>query len=157
MLKSKISFENDNDLIYGYKWEGSYMPKYGYCKVYKNGVVDFGGGWLIDVDEYVNGRMSILEESVSEIKKLIRDNSEILSFKELENGSEYMITDAETDTLYFFDGERSNTLSIYALSAWEGDDFGEYLSKYPKLSLLVKLHKSIREILISHGLSEEYC
>ena len=133
------------------------MPKYGFCKVYKNGVVDFGEGWLIDVDEYVNGRMAILKEEVSKIQRIIHDNSEILTFKELESDDEWGITDAETATFYFSDGEKNNTLSVYALSTWEEDDFGEYLSKYPKLSLLVKLHKGIRGILINAGLGEDYC
>ena len=156
-MKKEVYFTNEEDLIYGFKWEGSYLPKYGFCKVYKNGVVDFGGGWLIDVDEYVNGRMHISEESISEIQKLIRENSEILSFKELESDGEYMITDAATDTFYFSDGIKNNTLSVYALSALEREDFTEYLSKYPKLSLLIKLHEGIRKILISYGLDEEYC
>lgn len=156
-MKGNITFANEKDLIYGFKWEGSYMPKYGFCKVYKNGVVDFGEGSLINADEFINDRMTIPKEAVSKIQRLIQDNSEILSFKELENDGEFMITDAETDTFYFSDGEKNNMLSFYALSAWEEDDSGEYLSKYPKLSLLVKLHNSIREVLINFGLGEEYC
>ena len=153
-MKSIISFADEKDLIYGYKWEGSDLPKYGFCKVYKNGVVDFGEGWMIDVDKYTNGRTSISDEAVSEIQQLIRDNPEILSFEELESDGQFVVTDAETSTFYFSDGQKNNTLSVYALWVWEK---GEYLSKYPKLALLVKLHKSIREILTGFGLGEEYC
>ena len=153
-MESKISFANEKDLIYGYKWEGSYMPKYGFCKVYKNGVVDFGEGWMIDVDKYTNGRTSISDEAVSEIQQLIHDNPEILSFKELESDGQFVVTDVETSTFYFSDGQNNNTLSVYALWHWEDS---EYLSNYLKLALLVKMHKSIREILVGFGLGEEYC
>ena len=51
MIEKGVSFKDEEDLIYGFKWEGSYMPKYGFCKVHKNGVVDFGEGWMINVDK----------------------------------------------------------------------------------------------------------
>lgn len=154
MRQSKINFKNEKDLIYGFKSEGSYLPKYNYCKVYKNGVVDYGEGWLIDVDEHIDGRKSISDEAVAKIQKVISDNSEILSIKELESEGQFMVTDAATDTFYFSDGQRENTLSVYAFWTWERS---EYLSNYTKMALLVKVHKRIRKILLSEGVKEEYC
>ena len=91
-MESEILFANEKDLIYGYKWDGSYMPEYGFCKVYKNGVVDFGEGWMINVDEFTSGRTSISKSAVSEIQELIRNNSEIFSMKDLENVKELLIS-----------------------------------------------------------------
>lgn len=156
-MESKISLTNEKDLIYGYKWEGSYLPKYGFCKVYKNGVVDFGKGCLLNDNEYIKGRLSISEEVIAEIQKLIHENSEIFSFRKLDRNDEILVTDSETDTFYFSDGEKINTFSIYAFLAWEEDDFRKDLPNHPRMALLVKLHESIRAILINRGLDEDCC
>ena len=145
----------EKGLIYSFRSEGTYCPRYGFCKVYKDGKVEFGSGHLYSHDHNFVATGRISKSDVHKIIEVIDKYSELFSVKKIEK--EYIITDGTNETIFFSDGQRSNTLEAYSLWAW-GDSGDEFIAEHnSKILMLYKLYKEVRDILLLAGLSDDYC
>lgn len=147
--KDRIAGET---LIYSYRCDGTMLPEYDYLKLYESGKVVLESGSLIDSRKELNKEKYISKEKALEIKKII-SGSGILNIGEIED-SEIMILDGVEDTLYFSDGKNSKKINM--------DNFGDRqrtknIEKYPNLNLLTKTYQAIKHILLSCGISKNYC
>ena len=145
----------EKNLIYSFRSEGTALPKYSFCKVYKDGKVEFGSGWLIDHNHDFVATGQISKQDVHRIEETIDKYSELFSVKKVEE--EYMITDGSYETIFFSDGQRSNTLRTYSLWAWNDSEDRYTDEHYPKTLILLKFYKEVRDILLFAGLAEDYC
>ena len=96
--------------------------------------------------------MNIPKDYISQIKKILSDNSEIFIINRIENDG-LLILDGVEDEFIFSDGEKNNTIKI--------DNFSERrksrnLNDLPNLKLLATVHREIRKILINAGVDRKY-
>ena len=162
-MERKITFENEKDLVYGFKCEGSYAPVYSYCKVYNDGTVKYGKGSFCGEREEKNGTMKIPEKSIEAIEKLINDNVEVFMFKDDDFVNRIVPTDDATDTYYFVSEKRRNEIAIYASPYTDDEDEYEYdddcfmMPDPHKDAIMKRLIRGIHGILRKCGIDREYC
>ncbi len=146
-------------LIYEYRSDGTYMPCYTYCKVYNDGLLVAGDGDLWPPEEKNKDKhhasMKLPREAIRDIERIIDQNYQIFSIKELEDDGP-IILDGTNETLKFSDEKNRATFRIdnldYRISRHKSDSEPET----PNLDLVGKVYTEIRKILISNGLSEEH-
>ena len=148
-MNDKDSSEN---LIYGHRCKGTMLPEYHFIKVFDSGKVVIKKGLLFDLGKDYKKVLNIPKDYISQIKKILSDNSEIFIINRIENDG-LLILDGVEDEFIFSDGEKNNTIKI--------DNFSERrkscnLNDLPNLKLLATVHREIRKILISAGIDKEF-
>ena len=147
---------NDKDLsenlIYGYRCKGTMLPEYHFIKVFDSGRVIIKKGLLFNLGKESKKVLNIPKDYISQIKKILSDNSEIFIINRIENDG-LLILDGVEDEFIFSDGERKNTIKI--------DNFSERrksrnLDDLPNLKLLATVRREIRKILISAGIDRKF-
>lgn len=145
-------------LIYSYRSEGTALPKYTYCKVYNDGTLVAGDGWLWppeqkNKDEH-HATMKLPRDAIRNIERIIDQNYQIFSIKKVEETIQ--VLDGTHETLVFSDEQQKATFRIDDLFLCDNPDFKNNNFPTPNLDLILKVFKGIREILIKNGLSEEH-
>jgi len=144
--------DSSGELIYGYRCNGTMWPEYHFIKVFDSGKVIIKKGLLFDLSKDSKKVLNIPEDYISQIKKVLSDNSDIFSINKIED-DDLLILDGVEDEFIFSDGEKNNTIII--------DNFSERrkscnLNDLPNLKLLATVHRKIRKILINAGVDREY-
>ena len=148
-MNDKSSSEN---LIYGYRCKGTMWPEYHFIKVFDSGKAVIKKGLLFDLSEDSKKVLNIPKDYISQIKKVLSDNSDIFNINKIEN-DDLLFLDGVEDEFIFSDGEKNNTIKI--------DNFSERrkccnLNDLPNLKLLATVHREIRKILINAGIDRDY-
>lgn len=142
-------------LIFKYRSDGSMLPKYTYCKVYNDGTLEAGDGYIYDDKDEHHATKKLPRSAVRDIERIIDRNYAIFNIDKVEDlGS--IILDGTTETLFFSDEQQKRTFKIDNLDLW-----GEYkkepgVPETPNYDLIVNTYKEIRKILIKNGLSPEH-
>lgn len=142
-------------LIFKYRSDGSMLPKYVYCKVYNDGTLEAGDGYIYDNKDEHHATKKLPRSAVRDIERIIDRNYAIFNIDKVEDlGS--IILDGTTETLFFSDEQQKRTFKIDNLDLW-----GEYKKEpgapeTPNYDLVVNTYKEIRKILIKNGLSPEH-
>lgn len=139
-------------LIYGYRCKGAMWPKCHFIKVFDSGKAVIKKGLLFGLSKDSKKVLNIPEDCISQIKKVLSDNSDIFSINKIEY-DDLLILDGVEDEFIFSDGEKNNTIKI--------DNFSERrkscnLNDLPNLKLLATVHREIRKILINAGVDRKY-
>jgi len=145
-------------LIYSYRSEGTALPKYTYCKVYNDGTLIAGDGWLWppekkNKDEH-HATKQLPRDVVRDIQRIIDQNYQIFSIGKLEDYME--VLDGTHETLTFSDEQQKATFHIDDLFLQNNPEYSDNDVQTPNLDLVLKVYNGIREILIKNGLSEEH-
>lgn len=142
-------------LIFKYRSDGSMLPKYVYCKVYNDGTLEAGDGYIYDDKDEHHATKRLPRNTVRDIERIIDRNYAIFDIDKVEDLGP-IILDGTTETLFFSDEQKKRTFKIDNLDLW-----GEYKKEpgapeTPNYDLVVNTYKEIRKILIKNGLSSEY-
>ena len=142
-------------LIFKYRSDGSMLPKYVYCKVYNDGTLEAGDGYIYDVKDEHHATKKLPRSAVRDIERIIDRNYAIFNIDKVEDLGP-IILDGTTETLFFSDEQQKRTFKIDNLDLW-----GEYKKEpggpeTPNYDLIVNTYKEIRKILIKNGLSPEH-
>ena len=143
-------------LIYKYKSEGTYLPKYTYCKVYNDGTLEAGEGWIGDNKDEHHATKKLSSVAIRDIQRVIDQNYKIFEIDSLESPG-VQVLDGSSQTLYFSDERQNCTFKIENLWLQIGEYKEENRGKVetPNMDLVVKVYEEIRNILIKNGLSSE--
>ncbi len=135
-----------NEVIYSYKIEGTYLPEFDYFKIYKDGTVVWTCGNIFDKQNRRKYTIKLSEQAVNKIKKLIEDNPEVFTIKEVRN--EYYSTDAANSTFFFSDGQRKNKIEIYDLEGFEDlpEEYPNNSENVRNARLLISIRKKIEKL-----------
>ena len=107
-------------LIFKYRSDGSMLPKYVYCKVYNDGTLEAGDGYIYDNKDEHHATKKLPRSAVRDIERIIDRNYAIFNIDKVEDlGS--IILDGTTETLFFSDEQQKRTFKIDNLDLW-----GEY-------------------------------
>ena len=142
-------------LIFKYRSDGSMLPKYIYCKVYNDGTLEAGDGYIYDDKDEHHATKKLPRSAVRDIERIIDRNYAIFNIDKVEDLGP-IILDGTTETLFFSDEQQKRTFKIDNLDLW-----GEYkkepgVPETPNYDLVVNTYKEIRKILIKNGLSPEH-
>ena len=142
-------------LIFKYRSDGSMLPKYIYCKVYNDGTLEVGDGYIYDDKDEHHATKKLSRSAVRDIERIIDRNYAIFNIDKVEDLGP-IILDGTTETLFFSDEQQKRTFKIDNLNLW-----GEYkkepgVPETPNYDLVVNTYKEIRKILIKNGLSSEH-
>ena len=142
-------------LIFKYRSDGSMLPKYIYCKVYNDGTLEAGDGYIYDDKDEHHATKKLPRSAVRDIERIIDRNYAIFNIDKVEDLGP-IILDGTTETLFFSDEQQKCTFKIDNLDLW-----GEYKKEpgapeTPNYDLVVNTYKEIRKILIKNGLSPEH-
>ena len=142
-------------LIFKYRSDGSMLPKYVYCKVYNDGTLEAGDGYIYDDKDEHHATKKLPRSAVRDIERIIDRNYAIFNIDKVEDLGP-IILDGTTETLFFSDEQQKRTFKIDNLDLW-----GEYkkepgVPETPNYDLVVNTYKEIRKILIKNGLSPEH-
>lgn len=142
-------------LIFKYRSDGSMLPKYIYCKVYNDGTLEAGDGYIYDNKDEHHATKKLPRNAVRDIERIIDRNYAIFNIDKIEDLGP-IILDGTTETLFFSDEQQKRTFKIDNLDLW-----GEYkkepgVPETPNYDLVVNTYKEIRKILIKNGLSPEH-
>ena len=142
-------------LIFKYRSDGSMLPKYVYCKVYNDGTLEAGDGYIYDNKDEHHATKKLPRSAVRDIERIIDRNYAIFNIDKVEDLGP-IILDGTTETLFFSDEQQKRTFKIDNLDLW-----GEYkkepgVPETPNYDLVVNTYKEIRKILIKNGLSPEH-
>ena len=142
-------------LIFKYRSDGSMLPKYVYCKVYNDGTLEAGDGYIYDDKDEHHATKKLPRSAVRDIERIIDRNYAIFNIDKVEDPGP-IILDGTTETLFFSDEQQKRTFKIDNLDLW-----GEYkkepgVPETPNYDLVVNTYKEIRKILIKNGLSPEH-
>ena len=142
-------------LIFKYRSDGSMLPKYIYCKVYNDGTLEAGDGYIYDDKDKHHATKKLPRSAVRDIERIIDRNYAIFNIDKVEDLGP-IILDGTTETLFFSDEQQKRTFKIDNLDLW-----GEYkkepgVPETPNYDLVVNTYKEIRKILIKNGLSPEH-
>ena len=146
-------------LIYSYRSEGTALPKYIYCKVYNDGTLVAGDGWLWppekkNKDEHHAVR-KLSRETIRDIQRIIDQNFKIFEIDKLEDDG-VLVLDGTDETLYFSDEQQKRTFKIDNLGLRNRHEKENGMPETPNMDLVIKVYKEIRKILIKSGLSPEH-
>ncbi len=135
-----------DEILYTYKIEGTCLPEFDYFKIYKDGTVVWTCGDIYNKQNRRKYTTKLSEQSVDKIRKLIEDNPEVFTIKEIQN--DYYSTDVANSTFFFSDGQKKNEIEIYDLEAFE--DLPEECPKDSKdvrnARLLISIRKKIEKL-----------
>ena len=142
-------------LIFKYRSDGSMLPKYVYCKVYNDGTLEAGDGYIYNDKDEHHATKKLPRSAVRDIERIIDRNYAIFNIDKVEDLGP-IILDGTTETLFFSDEQQKRTFKIDNLDLW-----GEYkkepgVPETPNYDLVVNTYKEIRKILIKNGLSPEH-
>ena len=142
-------------LIFKYRSDGSMLPKYVYCKVYNDGTLEAGDGYIYDDKDEHHATKKLPRSVVRDIERIIDRNYALFNIDKVEDLSSILL-DGTTETLFFSDEQQKRTFKIDNLDLW-----GEYkkepgVPETPNYDLVVNTYKEIRKILIKNGLSPEH-
>ena len=131
------------------------LPKYVYCKVYNDGTLEAGDGYIYDNKDEHHATKKLPRSAVRDIERIIDRNYAIFNIDKVEDLGP-IILDGTTETLFFSDEQQKRTFKIDNLDLW-----GEYkkepgVPETPNYDLVVNTYKEIRKILIKNGLSPEH-
>lgn len=146
-------------LIYSYRSEGTALPKYTYCKVYNDGTLIAGDGWLWppekkNKDEH-HATKKLSRDTIRDIQRVIDQNYKIFSIDRLEDTG-YIIFDGSNETLFFSDERQKCSFEIANLGLRSRHEKVDGVPNTPNLDLVTKVYEEIRKILIKNDLSPEH-
>ena len=142
-------------LIFKYRSNGTALPKYTYCKVYNDGTLEAGDGWLYDKKDEHHATKKLPRETIRDIQRIIDQNYKIFSIDKLEDTG-VLIFDGTEETLYFSDEQQKCTFEIDNLGMRSRYERVDGMPETPNLDLVTKVYEEIRKILIKNGLSPEH-
>ena len=96
--------ETKENLIYGYRCDGTMLPEYHFIKVYDSGKIIIKKGSFIE-SRSTRKSQTISKDDVIQIKKIISDNDDIFKIDRIEDNN-IMFFDGVDDTFVFSDGKR---------------------------------------------------
>ena len=143
--------EVKENLIFGYRCDGTMLPEYHFIKVYDSGKIIIKKGSLIE-SRSARKSQTISKDDVIQIKKIISDNDDIFKIDRIEDNN-IMFFDGVDDTFVFSDGKRKNIIKID--NFWERGRSKD-IDKMPNLALLTIVYREIRKILIKAGVDKKY-
>lgn len=144
--------------VFGFRSEGTMLPRYYSCEVYSDGRVNLESGYLLDPSDTKRFSKTLSAEALDEIRIIINDNRRILSINKLEVDGP-VITDGSYETLVFSDGYKESILTIYSLWYRMNPENRKYYEESGEsdLLLVMDVYEKIRKVLIKNGIKEEYC